>query len=44
MIEYAGMGIAMGNAPEDVKSRADDVTLSNDEDGVYYALEKHLFQ
>lgn len=42
MIEYAGMGIAMGNAPDDVKARANDVTLSNDEDGVYYALEIHI--
>lgn len=42
MIEYAGLGIAMGNAPDDLKKKANDVTLSNDEDGVYYALEKHL--
>jgi Cof subfamily protein (haloacid dehalogenase superfamily) len=44
MIEYAGLGIAMGNAPDDVKVKANDVTLSNDEDGVYYALEKHLYE
>lgn len=44
MIEYAGLGIAMGNAPNDVKKKANDVTLSNDEDGVYHALEKYLFQ
>jgi Cof subfamily protein (haloacid dehalogenase superfamily) len=44
MIEFAGMGIAMGNAPDEVKSKADDVTLSNDEDGVYHALEKYLFE
>lgn len=42
MIEYAGLGIAMGNAPDPVKQCADDVTLSNDEDGVAYALEKHV--
>lgn len=42
MIEYAGMGIAMANANEECKKRADDVTLSNDEDGVAYALEKYL--
>lgn len=42
MIEFAGMGIAMENAPDEVKSKANDVTLSNDEDGVYYALEKYL--
>lgn len=44
MIEYAGMGIAMGNAPDEVKSLANDVTLSNDENGVYHALKKHLFK
>jgi Cof subfamily protein (haloacid dehalogenase superfamily) len=44
MIKYAGMGIAMGNAPDEVKEQANDVTLSNDEDGVYYALKKHLFE
>jgi hydroxymethylpyrimidine pyrophosphatase-like HAD family hydrolase len=44
MIEYAGLGIAMGNAPDAVKAAAKDVTLSNDEDGVYHALQKHLFQ
>ncbi|MBS4194145.1 Cof-type HAD-IIB family hydrolase [Lederbergia citri] len=43
MIEYAGMGIAMGNAPKDVKDKANDVTLSNDENGVYHALNKYLF-
>jgi Cof subfamily protein (haloacid dehalogenase superfamily) len=43
MLEFAGLGIAMGNAPEEVKSRADHVTRSNDEDGVYYALENLLF-
>jgi hydroxymethylpyrimidine pyrophosphatase-like HAD family hydrolase len=42
MIEYAGLGIAMGNAPDDVKEKANDITLSNDEDGVYHALKKHL--
>ena len=37
MIEYAGLGIAMGNASEDVKKRADRVCGSVDEDGFYYA-------
>lgn len=44
MIEYVGLGIAMGNAPDDVKEKANEVTLSNDEDGVYHALEKYLHQ
>lgn len=42
MIEYAGLGIAMGNAPDDVKSCANEITLSNDEDGVVEALRKHI--
>lgn len=40
MIRFAGLGIAMGNAPEDVKRHALYVTLSNDEDGVGEALRK----
>jgi Cof subfamily protein (haloacid dehalogenase superfamily) len=42
MLEYAGLGIAMGNAPEDVKKHARDVTLTNDEDGVAEALKKYV--
>jgi len=42
MLEYAGLGIAMGNAPDDVKKHADDVTLTNDEDGVAEALKKYV--
>jgi len=34
MLEYAGHGIAMGNAIEQVKNIANEVTLSNEEDGV----------
>lgn len=39
MIEYAATGVAMGNAVEALKSRADLVTEKIDEDGVAYALE-----
>ena len=42
MIEYAGMGVAMNNAVDGVKERADYITLSNDEDGIAYALNKFL--
>lgn len=42
MLEYAGVGIAMGNAPDEVKKRANDVTLTNDEDGVSESLEKYI--
>lgn len=40
IIETAGIGVAMDNADDMVKSAADFVTLSNEEDGVSYALEK----
>lgn len=42
MLRAAGMGVAMGNAAEDVKAAADFVTLSNNEDGIAYALERLL--
>ena len=42
MIEYAGLGVAMDNAREPVKAVADFVTLSNDEDGVAYVVEKFM--
>lgn len=38
MIEYAGIGIAMGNAAEDVRARADYVTSTVDEEGVTAAV------
>ena len=42
MIEFAGMGIAMGNAPEEIKSVADYVTDTNNKDGVAKALQHHF--
>lgn len=42
IIEYAGIGVAMGNAVDDLKDIADDVTLSCDEDGIAVELEKYL--
>lgn len=43
MIEYAGLGVAMANAPDEVKHAADFITLSNEEDGVAYVIEKMIF-
>ncbi len=40
MIGFAGMGVAMGNAPDDIKAKADYVTDTNNNDGVRKALEK----
>lgn len=42
MIEFAGLGIAMGNAIDEVKSKADFVTDTNVNDGVAKALRKVL--
>lgn len=42
MIEYAGLGIAMDNAPDQVKQCADAITTSNDEDGVAEAIKKYI--
>ena len=38
MLRYCGLGVAMGNAPRQVKEAADYVTASNDEEGVYIVL------
>ena len=42
MVAYAGIGIAMENAVQDLKDIADEMTLSNDEDGIAVALYKHM--
>lgn len=39
MLKEADFGVAMGNAPDDVKAVADMVTVSNDEDGVAQIIE-----
>ena len=40
-LRQQGLAVAMGNADEEeIKAMADDVTLSNDEDGVAAAIEK----
>ncbi len=42
MIEYAGMGVAMANAFDEVKQAANFITLSNEEDGVAFAINKFI--
>ena len=44
MIEHAGLGIAMENADDCIKDAADITTLSNEEDGVAYAIEKYALK
>jgi Cof subfamily protein (haloacid dehalogenase superfamily) len=41
MLEAAGWGVAMGQAPERVKAIANAVTASNQEDGVAVAIERY---
>lgn len=42
MLQYAGLGVAMGNAPEGVKAIADWIAPTVDEDGVAAAIAKFV--
>lgn len=42
MIRFAGLGVAMANAAEDIQKEADFVTLSNEEDGVAHVIERFI--
>lgn len=42
MIRYAKYGIAMGNAIEEAKEAAFDVTSDNDHDGIAEAIYKYI--
>lgn len=42
MIKYAGIGVAMENAVDDLKAVAQYVTLSNEEDGIAEALYRYM--
>ncbi|MEW9109200.1 MAG: Cof-type HAD-IIB family hydrolase [Cytobacillus gottheilii] len=42
MIEAAGLGVAMGNAPAEVKNAADWLTRTNDQHGVTYMVKEHF--
>jgi Cof subfamily protein (haloacid dehalogenase superfamily) len=44
MLSVAGLGIAMGNAPEKVKQLADKVTGNNNESGVAKAIRRYLLK
>lgn len=43
VLQMAGLSVAMGNARTSVRSCAEQVTLSNDRDGVAAAIEKAVF-
>lgn len=40
LLRAVGLGVAMGNAPQDVRRQADLVAPSNDEEGVLRCLER----
>lgn len=42
MIRFAGLGVAMGNATDDIRAIADFVTLSNEEHGVARVIRQFL--
>lgn len=42
MIEYAGLGVAMENATDEVKKSANYMTSSNNEDGIAQVIEKFI--
>lgn len=42
MLQAAGLGVAMGNATEEVKAAADAVSADNNHDGVAVAIEKYV--
>ncbi len=43
MLEYAGLGVAMGNATEDAKAAADFIAETNDRNGVADVIERFVF-
>lgn len=42
MIKYVGTGVAMANAVDELKAAADEITLSNEEDGIAHTLSKYI--
>lgn len=42
MLELCGLGVAMGNAIDEVKNKADIVIGSNDEDGIAFFIENEI--
>ena len=44
MIKYAGLGVAMGNAFDEVKEIADFITKTNEEDGVAHVINKFIIK
>ena len=44
MIREAGLGVAMGNAQEEVKTAANAVTVTNNEDAVAHLIRDYILK
>ena len=44
MIEYAGLGVAVDNAYDEIKSRADYISKSNIDNGVAEVIERFILE
>jgi hydroxymethylpyrimidine pyrophosphatase-like HAD family hydrolase len=44
MLRYAGLGVVMANAEDELKEMGFEMTSSNEEDGVAEAIEKYILQ
>lgn len=42
MVKYAGIGVAMANGVDDLKAIADEITLSNEDDGIAHILTQYI--
>ena len=42
MLRFAGMGVAMGNAAQEIREQADYVTAANDQDGIVELIDKFM--
>jgi len=42
MVEFAGLGVAMANAVDEVKARANYLTASNDDNGIVQVIDKFI--
>ena len=42
MLDFAGYGVAMGNACDELKAMADEITATNNEDGIALTLSRHF--
>ena len=42
MVEYVGLGVAMGNASDELKAVANEITDTNNNDGIAKAIMKHI--